>query len=293
MNILVTGGSGFIGVHLIKELLAGGHSTANVDLKISPSHDLRVPANVDRLIRDADVCVHLAAKVGRLFGEDDLTETIVDNTAMTALVSRACGERGIRFVFASTSEVYGDNGEASCNEETGPYTLPHNLYGVSKLYAEDVARLYAPEELTILRFSMPYGPGLPAGKGRAALINVIYQAMHGQPIPIHRGAMRSWCWIGDTCRAARLVIEQSEGTYNVGRDDIPVLMLDVAKQVCKRLGAPRTLIEEVDAPGKQTVIKHLDTSKLRSLGWKPRVSLETGIELTTEWVRSLPAPTTG
>lgn len=300
MRILVTGSNGFLGQHLTAELDEHGHSVIGVDYlgESGSEFDLRMPGCAEFWIREAkpDVVVHLAAKVGRLFGEDDVVETILDNAAMTALVARACGKHGARLVYASTSEVYGDNGERSCDEETGPFSLPHNAYGLSKWHGEQYGRLYAPDGFTALRFSMPYGPGLPAGRGRAAIINMLYQALHRQPITVHRDAERSWCWIGDTVRGARLVIEQTDGgAFNVGRDDNAVPMLDVARLACLLTGASADddLIEMVDAPARQTVVKRLATKRLRSLGWEPTVDLFDGMMATLEWVRELDPPTEG
>lgn len=291
MKVIVTGSAGFIGRHLTRELESYGYQVVGVD-RVHGGPDLRSSEVVEAVFDEhsgSDVCVHLAAKVGRLFGEDDPIETVVDNVGMTALVARACGERGIRLCYASTSEVYGDNGETACDEEDGPFSLPHNLYGISKFHGEDVCRHYAPNGLTIFRFSMPYGPGLPAGRGRAAIVNMLHQALHREPIPVHIGAERSWCWIGDTVRAVRTVVEMMPegGVFNVGRDDNPVSMRRVAHLACKLTGAPEQLVELVDAPVNQTVVKRLSTQRLERLGWTARVPLEEGMEATLEWVKTL------
>ena len=292
MRILITGYRGFIGQHLKHELEEAGHTVIGIDVLTDPTDDLRIPGVAQRVV-DAylpDCVVHLAAKVGRLFGEDNPAETIVDNAAMTALVAQAAASQGARLVYASTSEVYGDNGENECDEELGPFVIPHNIYGLSKKWGEDVCHLYAPKELAILRFSMPYGPGLPAGRGRAAIINMLWQAKRREHIPVHTGAERSWCWIGDTVRATRLVIESwRPGVYNVGRDDNPTLMRTVAETACDLTGAPYSLIKEIDAPANQTVVKRLATHRIRTLGWRPEVELEEGMERTLDWVKTLGA----
>lgn len=291
MKVVVTGGAGFIGEHLCAELTAAGHKIVVLDLKLSRWHDLRFPEIVESHFwehQDADLCVHLAAKVGRLFGEDDPMETITDNVGMTALVAQQCGFHGIRVAYASTSEVYGDQNVEVCDELDGPFSLPHNVYGISKHFGEKICQHYAPEGLTILRFSMPYGAGLPAGRGRAAIINMLHQALHGKPIPVHRGAERSWCYIGDTVRAVRLVLEKTEGgIFNVGRDDAAVSMLEVARLACRLTLADESLIEEVDPPQMQTIVKRLRTERIRTLGWRPEVDLEEGMVRTLEWVREL------
>jgi nucleoside-diphosphate-sugar epimerase len=131
VRVLLLGGAGFLGAHINIELSENGHSVTSLD---RDSGDLRKPGEAAFWIHNArpDVVVHLAAKVGRQFGEDDLLETIADNAGMTSLVARACGEAKVPLVYASTSEVYGDNGETVCSESAGPFALPHNLYGLSK-----------------------------------------------------------------------------------------------------------------------------------------------------------------
>lgn len=290
MRVLVTGAAGFIGGWLCAELRQAGHSVMPID---KVHGDLTIPGVFSRQLRNhqPDVVVHLAAQVGRLFGEDDLAHTVASNAVMTTLVANACGQAGVRLVYASTSEIYGDNGDAVCQEEDGPFSLPHNLYGVSKGWGEDACELYATDGLTVWRISMPYGPGLPAGRGRAALINFLYNALHGDPITVHRNSERSWCWIGDTVRAMRLTIESgAAGAWNIGRDDNAVSMREVALLACEATGASPELIVEVDAPGRQTVVKRLSTQKIRGLGWAPTVELGEGMEQTLAYVRTLPAP---
>jgi nucleoside-diphosphate-sugar epimerase len=289
MKILITGAAGFIGGHLQAELIAANHEVVGID---RPDGDLRHAPVAAHLIgcHKPDLVVHLAAKVGRLFGEDDVMETVADNAGMTALVAKACGDLGVRMVYASTSEVYGDGAEHTWEEADIGLALPHNAYGLSKRHGEDYCRLYASEGLTIWRISMPYGGGLPAGRGRAAIINMLHQALNKQTIPVHRGAERSWCYVADTVRGMRHTIEDTDGgVFNVGRDDASVSMLHVAMMACELTGAPLDLIEEVDAPARQTVVKRLATGKLRSLGWEPRVELEEGMTRTLDWVKGLAA----
>jgi GDP-L-fucose synthase len=306
-HVLVTGGAGFIGSALIDELNAHGFDTSCVDHHDNRAVsqraymvDLLTPGEFERALNlsKPDRVVHLAAQVGRKFGEDDMRHTVRENAEMSTVVARVCGERGIPLVYCSTSEVYGDQGPHAKLNEDSRMVLPHNLYGLTKRWGEEVAQLYAPMDLVIWRPSMPYGPGAPPGRGRRALDNMLWQAHHRMPITVHKGAERSWCWLGDVVRGMRLTIEASQKNrassaildhqpiaYNIGRDDDPVSMLDVAKFSCEIAGASEDLIRLVDPPQRQTVVKRLSTDRLRSLGWRPQVELEDGMREVYEWVK--------
>lgn len=302
MNILITGAAGFIGQHLSRELKEHGHRVIEVDRQTGDGDFTEVNVISSIISREKpDVVVHLAAQVGRIFGEDDVIHTINSNAIMTTLVARACYEYGARMVYASTSEVYGDQGEVTCVED-GDLRLSHNLYGVTKFWGEQAAALYVastePHGLQTLRLSMPYGPGMVPGRGRAAIINMLWQANTGQRIPVHAGAERAWCWVGDTVRGIRLVIEEGEiaasadewqrgvGCYNIGRDDNPISMLSVARKACEIAGArDLELIELIPAPPMQTVVKRLSNRKLRELGWAPTVEIDEGMLRVFEEVR--------
>lgn len=292
MRFLITGSSGFIGGYLSRELTNAGHTVTGMDMKEGPGQDASDPISIRNMLQSsrADVVVHLAARGPNLFGEEDVMQTVRDNVGMTAVVAQAAGELKARMVYASTDDVYGDNGTAVCDELDGPWSLPGNIHALSKLCAEQTCKLYAPEGFTALRFSMPYGPGLLAGRGRSAIINMLWQAKNGMPIPVHIGAERSWCWIGDAVRAARIAIEKGEGPYNIGRDDDPTSMERVAQLACIIAGGDPGLVEMIQAPARQTVVKRLSAARVRRLGWSPQVGLYDGMEETFRtWVERLDA----
>ncbi len=290
MRIFVTGAAGFIGRHLVPELQEHGHDVIAVDL---PDGDITVTGVAQRLISDArpDVVLHLAAAVSRVLCEDDRLNTIAVNAYGTTMVAEAASNVGARLVYTSTSEVYGDHGTAWCDETT-PLRVSHNLYGASKYWGEQVAQLYAPEGLQIIRPTMPFGPTMPVGRGCCALLNFMWWAQNGEDLHVHRNAARSWCWIGDLVRGFRYVIERGEqassaaesergvGVYNVGRDDNELSMVDCAKLAIEIVGASPEQLKEFDPPFNQTAIKRLSTKKLFDLGFTPEVELEDGMRRT-------------
>ena len=284
-RIAITGASGFVGSWLTKELEKHDYEVFTTDINIDGRNLLDENSFrewIDEV--NPDICYHLAAQVGRIFGERDVVHTVRHNAEMTTIVAKYCGERGIRLAYVSTSEVYGDQGEKDC-DEYGELKLSHNLYGVTKYWGEQAAELFAPTNLVIARLSMPYGPGVPPGKGRRAMDTMLWQAYHGMPITVHEGAERSWCWIGDTVRALRMIIEQPDaGIFNIGRDDDPRSMLEIAERACELAGASKELIQIVPAPAMQTIVKRLSTARIRQLGWTPTVELEEGIEYVFEWL---------
>lgn len=286
MRIGVTGSAGFIGSWLGVELSQAGHDVFGFDRAHGDGDLLNPGVAADWLCRTGpDLVVHLAAQVGRIFSEDDVRRTVRLNAELTTVVAQACGAAGIGMAYASTSEIYGDQGDQVCRED-GPWVLPQGAYGLTKRWGEEACRLYAPDGLVVFRPSMPYGPGAPPGRGRRAMDTMLWQAHHRMPITVHKGAERSWCWVGDVVRGIRLAVEQpGGGVYNIGRDDDPRSMLEIARLACKLAGAPEDLIVEVAAPAGQTVVKRLSTDRLRALGWSPTVELEDGMERVYEHVR--------
>lgn len=263
MRILVTGGRGWIGSHLCPELLTRGHDVVSVD---RDDGDLARDGGAHRLIvmYNPDIVVHLAARPGRIFGENDVISTIEDNTIASTLVAKACGDTSVRLCYISTSEVYGER----------------NLYGLTKFWGEQVSQLYSPKDLLIIRPSMAYGPNMPTGYGRAALPTMIDYFLHGKIYTIHRDCYRSWIYIDDLVRGMTDVIERGEGTYNVGRDDDLRSMEDLAHLVRDVLGTDPDLILLGEHDSTITPIKDISMARLRSLGWEPRVDIEDGIKMT-------------
>jgi len=285
VRVLVTGGRGFVGSHLVEELTRRGHDVGAVG---RADGDLAETGVAERLLTEhaPEVVVHLAATVGRLPAERDPAEAVRQNVGATLLVARACAAAGARLAFGSTTEVYGPTGERPATEDDLP--APAGVYALSKRWGEEAALSTCPDA-TLLRLSLPYGPGVVPGRGTGAIVNMLDQARRRMPIPAYRDAVRSWCWVGDVVRGIALVLETGQaGAWNVGRDDDARALVEVARLACALTGAPVSLIEETDSPDPAAAVHRISTAKLRALGWEPEVDLEQGMRLTLESLPDAP-----
>ena len=169
VKFVITGGAGFLGSHLSFELEQHGHEVVVFDLKQLALARPALPRARGQLVHehsDADVCIHLAAKVGRLFGEDDPMETITDNVGMTALVAQQCGIHGIRHGLRFHLRDLRRQRHRCLRRVRGAVlAAPQRVRDLQALRG-GLRTTTLPRDLTILRFSMPYGPGLPAGEGQ-------------------------------------------------------------------------------------------------------------------------------
>jgi dTDP-glucose 4,6-dehydratase len=254
VKVLVTGGRGFLGTHVCAALGEAGHDAIPLS---RGDGDLAEPGTIDRLLdeHEPEVVVHLAAVMPG-------GERLADNAPITELVAAACSRRDLPLFHGSTTAVYSDE----------------TPYAESKRASEDVAG-----EAAILRFHYPYGPR----QRRGAIPTMLRQALAREPVVAYRGWARSFCFARDTAEAVAILVEHGEhGGWDVGRDDDLRSLEEVAGLACAAAGADESLVEIADPPdGYAPLIDSLDTDRLRSLGWRPRVSLQEGIRSTLDWLR--------
>jgi nucleoside-diphosphate-sugar epimerase len=286
MKILCTGGKGYLGSRLVPVLVERGHKV--IALGKNDGDLVRYDIVAKLIDSSYDLVVHMAAQPGRVLGEILPRNTIESNVVTTANVARNCEHYGVRMCYVSTSEIYGrafltpshSDYDGMC--ELGPIDededgFPINLYGMTKLWGEEVSSLYAEKDLLIIRPSMAYGPGMMTGRGRAALPTMISNFLRNEPYIVHTDTARSWCYVDDLVRGMADVIEQGEGTYNVGRDDDLREMISIAHLVCHLLGTDPELIQ-LGLPDKTIrPVKDISMARLKALGWKPTIDLEEGI----------------
>ena len=253
MKVLVTGGRGFLGTHVCAALREAGHEPVPL---CRADGDLAEEGTIERLLGEhaPDVVIHLAACMP---GDERLEE----NAPIAELVATACADR-IPLFHGSTTAVYYDE----------------TPYAETKRESEEAAG-----EATILRFHYPYGPHMRRG----AIPTMLRQALAGEPVVAYRGWLRSFCFAVDAAEAVALLVERGErGDWDVGRDDDLRTLEEVATLACAAADADESLVELADPPeGYAPLIESLDTERLRSLGWRPKVPLEDGIRSTLDWLR--------
>jgi dTDP-glucose 4,6-dehydratase len=308
VEILVTGGAGFIGSNFVRYALeahADWHITTldkltyagrleNLkDVLDHPRHtfvrgDISDASVSAPLVRAAEIVVHFAAEthVDRsIMSAGEFITTDVHGTFVLLEAARQAG-RLRRFVQISTDEVYGSVPEGSSRETDE--LRPRNPYSASKAGADRLAFSYwATYDVPIIitRASNNYGPNQFPEK---IIPLFVTNAIDNLPVPLYGDGLneRDWLHVTDHCRALDLLIDAGTAgeVYNVGGGN-PVRNIDLTRSILQLLGRSEALIRPVsDRPGHDRRYA-LDTTKLRSLGWTPRVAFDEGLAETARWYR--------
>ncbi len=307
MSILVTGGCGFIGSNFIRYLLGKQHSATIFNLdKLTYAGN---PANLRDIASDGryrfihgDICdpvlvkdllqrekirtiIHFAAESHVDRSISDASDFIRTNVLGTfTLLDAALSAHVDRFIHISTDEVYGSTRKGSFRE-TDPLN-PSSPYSSSKASSDLIARSYCITHglpVLITRCTNNYGPYQYPEK----LIPLfVTNLLEGKKIPVYGTGknVRDWIHVLDHCRAIDCVLDQ--GTpgeiYNIGSDN-ERSNIDITQMILNALGKDESCIEYVkDRPGHDFRYS-LDSSKLKSLGWRPEYSFEQGLQDTVEW----------
>jgi UDP-glucose 4-epimerase len=303
MRILVTGGAGFIGSHVVDAYVAAGHEVIVVDdlstgrrENLNPKarfHQLDItdPALVE-LIRDARPAVlnlHAAQMDVRRSVADPLFDARVNILGTVNLLegARRANVRRVLFV-SSGGAVYGEQ-EAFPAPESHP-TNPVSPYGVSKRAGELYAFFYQAEyqlPFVALRYANVYGPRQDP-HGEAGVVAIFAGRMlRGEPVTVNGDGKqtRDYVYVGDVARANLLALESTAtGPFNIGTG----VETDVNALAHLLLGATGSGSEVRHGPAKQGEQRRsvIDCRRVaEALGWRPEMSLAEGLERTVEWFR--------
>jgi UDP-glucose 4-epimerase len=296
MRVLVTGGAGFIGSHVVDRLQARGHEPRIFDLTPSSHHgpevecvigDICDPHAARRAVADCDAVVHLAAMadVDEVTKDPERTDRVnVRGTQVLLDAARASGTN--RFVYASTIWVYGDAVGPGALDEDTPLGLPKHFYTATKIAGETYTAAYGELyglEWTILRFGIPYGP---RARPTAVVPAFTAKALAGQPLTIAGDGTQSrrFVYVEDLADGVALSLQDvaANRIYNlVGRENTSVRA--IARTVRDIVGD----VKIVHVEGRAGDLRGGNISgerAARELGWEPTTTFADGVRRYVEWV---------
>jgi len=265
MNILVTGSAGFIGGHLVEKLRSLGHSVVGVDLLPGEyQFDICNKVSLDRIFEKEcpELVFHLAANTNvPLSVKDPLFDFRSLQGALNVIDKR------VPLIFISSSFVYGNTPNRP-TREVEPFHLSAP-YGIVKHTIEQYLAFYGFPHV-IVRPATVYGPRQVKG----AMADYIDKILEGGSAEIYGEKTRDYIYVSDVVDALILLMEHLDGeVYNIGTGVETSLT-----ELYEMLGGTNPILKEGRAG--EVVNQSLDCSKLRSLGWRPKVSLKEGLKET-------------
>ena len=281
MNILVTGGSGFIGSHVVDKLVDAGHQVRVFDLKRPCRDDVEFLQgditsrdDVTKGLSGTDVIYHIAALSNIDLIKDRPLVTVEQNILGTAYLLEQCRRQGVkRFIFASSVFVFDERG---------------HLYTTCKLASELLCKNYHTLfslPYTILRYGTAYGP-----RSRAAdvISRFVRKALKGENIVIHGSGKQERCftYVEDLALGSVAALQPiaENKTYTIaGR---PPVSIERLAEIVKGLLNKEIAIEYKSAREDDYGGTVLDVDLAKEMGWEPRVGIEEGIKRYIEWYQA-------
>ena len=298
--MLVTGGSGFIGSNLVKELRSRGHEVWLCDLLHSDREnfvrcDVGNFYQVERLLNghDFDVVYHAAAEYGRWNGEDYYENLWQTNAIGTKNFLRIQEKKKFRMIFFSSAEVYGDYDGVMREDVMDTIAIKQmNDYAISKWVNEmqilNSAAMFGTETVRMRLFNV-YGVGEHYTPYRGWIPKFIYKAMHDEPYTVFLGHKRTLEYVEDLCRAFANIIDNFKPgeIYNFG-GEINYDIKYVSDLILKNLSKDDSKVTYKEGEPFTTRVKNPDASKARrDLNFKLTIEPEEGLRRTVEWFKKL------
>ena len=303
MRILVAGGAGFVGSHLCRRLISGGHSVFCLDslltgrreniagLLSSPRFTFIERSVLEPLWLPVDAIFNLASPASPVHYQSEPELTLRTNVEGTLNLLQLAKDTGSRLVYASSSEVYGNPSQHPQKENYlgNVKTMgPRACYDEAKRCAETVCYLYEKRgvPVSVVRIFNTYGPRMRIDDGRA-VSNLLTQALREEPLTIYGDGAhtRSFCYVDDLVDALVRLLDLEEpppGPVNLGNPD-EITVLHLARTILKLTGSKSDIAFRplpTDDPARRCPDIGLAR---RTLGWQPTTRLEDGLTKTMHY----------
>lgn len=318
-TVLVAGGAGFIGSHLCEELLRKGHKVLSLDnlitgeknnlasLTSNPAFEFieqditKDLAGLKDKLKDVEFVFHLASpaspnkKSTRSYISHPIETLLVNSLGTYNLLSLA-KDLGVKFLFASSSEVYGDPSVSPQGEDYFGNVNPNGIrsvYDEGKRFGEAMIMAFVRKydmDARIVRIFNTYGPKMQKDDGRV-ISNFINQALEGKPITVYGDGKqtRSLCFVSDLVEGLikAMFAEGTKGeVINIGNPNEKTI-IEVAEMIKEMIGSNSQITFE-ELPQDDPKKRNPDISKAKSLlSWAPQVDLEEGLKKTIEYFKSI------
>ncbi|MCB9777376.1 MAG: NAD-dependent epimerase/dehydratase family protein [Alphaproteobacteria bacterium] len=316
MRVLITGGAGFIGSHLVDHLRARGDEVVVLDSfvptydlrrkeenvrasglsegAVGPARlvrgDLRDRALLDRLLPHVDAVVHLAALAGVRDSLDDPAAYVDVNIVGTQTLLDAMHAAGLRrLVFASSSSVYGARPDGDTFTEDDPADRPVSPYAATKRAGEllcHAAHAAWGLDVSCLRFFTVYGPRQRPAMAIARFTSLV---LAGETLPLFGdgSSLRDYTFVGDAVRGIACALDRPQGFAVINLGCGSPIRLDDLVAAIGRAADRRVRVEHLPEQPGDVPRTHADISRAGALlDWRPQVALDEGLAAYLAWVRA-------
>lgn len=307
MNILITGGAGFLGSHLVDKLVEKNHHIIVLDSLLTGdktninehiesnnveflNHDVQ---NYIEVAEGLDVVMHLASAAAPNAYTQFPINTLKAGSIGTINTLGLAKSKKAKYLLVSTSEIYGDPKESPQKEtywgNVNPIG-PRSMYDEAKRFSEACVASYNKIHnlnTRIVRLFNTYGPRLKLNDGRV-VTNFIYQALKNENITVYGDGTqtRSFCFVTDTVEGIIKALDSNSGeVFNIGNPQ-EITVNQLAETIIK-LTNSSSKIEFKELPIDDPLKRKPDITKARELlDWQPNVGLEEGLQKTINWVNN-------